>query len=170
MNRPLALLLLLLSGCRPAAEEALFTAVPVESFSESATGPALREPPEGAVAVGAETFRYAAGAEEAARAGRERVNPFAPTAANLERGRKVYTAFCAVCHGEAGVGDGPVVPPMPRPPSLGSTRARELPDGQLFHVITFGQGRMAPHGPQLAPEDRWKAALRVRELQPAAEQ
>ena len=43
-----------------------------------------------------------------------------------------------------------------KPPSLLDERARALPDGHIFHIITMGRGLMASHGSQVTPEDRWK--------------
>jgi mono/diheme cytochrome c family protein len=40
-----------------------------------------------------------------------------------------------------------------------------MPDGQMFHVLTYGQGRMPPVATQLASDDRWRAILHVRQLQ-----
>jgi hypothetical protein len=51
------------------------------------------------------------------------------------------------------------------PPSLKAERAVQMRDGQLFHVITRGQGNMASYAVQVRPEDRWKAILHVRALQ-----
>src|ERR1019366_4166136 len=44
-------------------------------------------------------------------------------------------------------------------------RAIQMPDGQMFHVLTCGQGRMPSVAPQLSPEDRWCSILYVRQLQ-----
>ncbi len=66
------------------------------------------------------------------------------------------TRYCSHCHGAGGLGDGLVTARFPRPPSLLAEHARGLPDGQLFHIITHGQGLMPAHGSQVAPEDRWK--------------
>jgi hypothetical protein len=41
-------------------------------------------------------------------------------------------------------------------------------DGQMFHVLTKGQGNMPSYAVQVAPEDRWKAILHVRTLQKGA--
>ena len=57
---------------------------------------------------------------------------------------------------------------FPTPPSLVAPKARELPDGRIFHIATFGQGNMPSHAAQIEPEDRWKAVMWVRQLQAAA--
>lgn len=123
--------------------------------------------PAGTVVRGRMPFRYDATPEEAARAGRDERNPFdAADAASLARGAEVYMRFCTPCHGADGGGEGPAVRRgMTRPPSLLADRARQLPDGHLFHIVTLGQGNMAPHGAQVGADDRWRAILHVRALQ-----
>jgi mono/diheme cytochrome c family protein len=85
---------------------------------------------------------------------------------HLHRGRVVFENFCQVCHGPFGLGDGPVTQGgFPPPPSLLAERAVRMPEGQMFHVLTYGQGRMPTVAPQLSREDRWCAILHVRQLQ-----
>ncbi len=96
-------------------------------------------------------------------------NPFAADGTALARGAAVFANYCALCHGGTGLGDGPVTKSgFPAPPSLLGDSARRMPDGRIFHIITFGQGNMPGHAAQIPREDRWKAALHVRELQKAA--
>jgi mono/diheme cytochrome c family protein len=126
--------------------------------------------PEGVVVRGATAFRYAATPEDAERAGRELSNPFpADDAAALARGALVFARFCIVCHGADGEGGGLAVQRgMLPPPSLKAERAIKMLDGQMFHVLTKGQGNMPSYAVQVAPEDRWKAILHVRTLQKGA--
>ena len=123
--------------------------------------------PEGVVVRGMSAFRYAATPEDAERAGRELTNPFAADdAAARERGALVFARFCTPCHGADGEGQGLAVQRgMLPPPSLKAERAVKMRDGQMFHVVTKGQGNMASYAVQVAPEDRWKAILHVRSLQ-----
>jgi hypothetical protein len=125
--------------------------------------------PDGVVLRGAQPFRYAATPEEAGRAGRELANPFrADDAAARERGALVYARFCTPCHGADGEGHGAAVQRgVPPPPSLRAERALKMKDGQMFHVVTRGQGGMGAYAVQVAEEDRWKAILHVRGLQGA---
>jgi mono/diheme cytochrome c family protein len=154
----------------------------VEFFPDMVRGPAVQSQtdgvattdgfsdialPEGVVVRGTSPFHYGATPEEAERAGRELTSPFsADDAAARERGAVVYARFCVVCHGADGEGKGTaVVRGMLPPPSLKAERAVQMRDGQLFHVITRGQGNMASYAVQVRPEDRWKAILHVRALQ-----
>ena len=130
-----------------------------------ARGQTLQLPPEGSVPMEGAPFPYGPGPEDALRAGRELRSPIEPTAANRKRGRKVYETVCIVCHGPQGQGDGPIIGRFPNPPSLLAARARGLPDGQVFHIISRGQGIMPSHAAQVLPDDRWRAILYLRQLQ-----
>ena len=43
-----------------------------------------------------------------------------------------------------------------------------MKDGQLFHILTYGQNNMPSYASQLSRDDRWNAILYVRTLQRAA--
>lgn len=165
------------AGCRGRADRPGFAVLPDmlesaawESYDPDPTAevpaPAAL-PPEGTVAMGSAAFPYGSGEAEALRAGRELSNPYAASAEPIARGRIVYERTCFVCHGASGDGDGPVIGLFPNPPSLHAERARQLPDGQIFHIITRGQGVMPSHALQVLPDDRWRVILYVRQLQRA---
>jgi mono/diheme cytochrome c family protein len=122
-------------------------------------------PVPGTIPKGYQPFHYSSGEEEAARAGRELINPFKPTPDNLTRGQQVYTNYCAVCHGNTGAGDGPIIPKYPNPPSYMTEKSKELPDGSMFHIVTKGRNNMPSHAAQVRAEDRWKVLLFIRKLQ-----
>lgn len=150
-------------------------------------GKTLQLPPEGTVARGYLPLGYGPSPEEAKRAGRELVNPFAPigaeytdddeglaakaaddavNSANLARGAHTFQNFCQVCHGPDGMGDGAITQRgFPPPVSLHAEQALKLKDGQMFHILAFGQKNMPPYASQLSRDDRWKAILYVRDLQ-----
>jgi mono/diheme cytochrome c family protein len=90
-----------------------------------------------------------------------------------ERGAFVFTNYCQTCHGPEGKGDGPMVKQMvgrgvPPPAALTADKAVQMKDGELFHIITFGQRNMPSQESQLSREDRWKVILHVRSLQQKA--
>lgn len=147
--------------------------VPYDTFSPNpnfADHKTLREPVPGTVVRGYMPLHYAATPADALRAGQELVSPISnndPRA--LSRGAVVYTNFCEPCHGPAGKGDGIVAQRgFPAPPSLLAPRARKLPDGQIFHILTFGQNTMPSYASQIERADRWAAIAWVRSLQLAA--
>jgi mono/diheme cytochrome c family protein len=129
-------------------------------------GSTLQPPPAGTIARGAMPLHFTTSPEDALRAGATLKNPLQADVAALERGAFVYQNFCQTCHGPGGSGNGPV--PMrgfPAPPSLLAERALRMADGQMFHVVTYGQGNMASYAGQLSRDDRWKVVAFIRELQ-----
>jgi mono/diheme cytochrome c family protein len=132
----------------------------------SKDGAAARIPPEGTVPRGFAPYHYAVNEND--KAGKELHNPLARTKMNVERGQKIFNTYCIVCHGPKGNGEGYVVPPFPRPPSLLSDKVVNWKDGNIFHVITKGQNLMPSYATQIKAEDRWAVIHYVRALQRAA--
>jgi mono/diheme cytochrome c family protein len=122
-------------------------------------------PVRGTIPRGFQPLHYVNTVADAERAGRELRFPHPPGAADVDRGKPLYETYCAVCHGAAGDGDGPLVPLIPNPPAYSSERVRAMPAGRLFHVITFGSGRMPAYASQVRPADRWSIVAYVQTLQ-----
>ena len=98
-------------------------------------------------------------------AGRVLVNPLDSTAEVVAEGKVLFTTYCATCHGENGLGDGLVGKIFMGVPAYNVGRVKELPEGQIFHTITFGRGRMMSHASQVSADERWKIARYVHVLQ-----
>ncbi len=134
------------------------------------TGPdhAARNPiPPGTIARGFEPLEYRATPEDALRAGRELHNPVSDSAAvALERGAFVYATMCQPCHGTNGLGDGVVAKRgFPPPPSLFADNAMKMKEGQMYHIVTFGQRNMPSLASQVPRQDRWNVIAYLRSLQ-----
>ncbi len=71
------------------------------------------------------------------------------------------------CHGESGQGDGGTVTNggFPPPPAYNGGALKNLPEGKMFHSITYGKGMMGSHASQLTKEERWKIIQYVKVLQ-----
>jgi mono/diheme cytochrome c family protein len=129
-----------------------------------------RPPVEGALPHDYVPYRLTGNDDAAAqRAGAALTNPVPVTMDNLQRGRKIYHIYCITCHGEFGLGNGPVVGPnrFPAPPSLHTETARNFRDGYIFHLITRGRGNMPAYADQIETLDRWNVIHYVRALQRA---
>lgn len=92
-------------------------------------------------------------------------NPLDSTSAVLQEGMLLYTNFCSHCHGGAGQGDGLVGKVYLGVPAYNKGTYRDMTEGHIFHVITYGKGRMYPHGSQIDILDRWKIVRYVQTLQ-----
>lgn len=99
------------------------------------------------------------------KAGVELVNPIALNDAALEQGKKTYDIFCAVCHGATGDGQGTIVQSGAYPPVPAySERLKGMPEGKMFHSITYGRNLMGSYSAQVSVEDRWKVILYIQKL------
>lgn len=82
------------------------------------------------------------------------------------RGAERYDIYCALCHGAEGDGEGMLFTRAGvTSADLRIPRLREMPDGQLFDVISNGLGLMPPYRAQIPPADRWAIVAYVRQLQ-----
>jgi mono/diheme cytochrome c family protein len=120
---------------------------------------APRPEPEGSVPLGGEVRR--AGRDETAGL----ANPVPATPASLERGRAIFAARCAPCHGLDGHGHGPVSRFFPQPADLAYEKVRARSDGFIFGTITYGGEAMPPAREGLDERDRWDVVNHVRSLQ-----
>lgn len=89
-------------------------------------------------------------------------NPLPANEEIVAQGKTLYMNFCQHCHGQQGKGDGKVSAMYPGVPRQ---YKKTLTEGTIFHVITFGQGKMWPHGSQISPINRWKIVRFVQTLQ-----
>ena len=92
--------------------------------------------------------------------------PVAVDEALVERGRQRYGIYCQPCHDARGDGKGILFQRGNVPTaSLHQERIVNFPDGQLFDVITNGQGLMAGYRWPVPPADRWAIVAYVREIE-----
>ena len=144
---------------------------PNENFVDGRTS---QPPVPGTVARGEMPFdHFEATPEGAQLAGERLMNPLEPASeefrASAERGSAAYRVFCTACHGGGGVGDGLVSQRgFPPPPSLLAGKSLQMKDGQLFHILTYGQGSMPPFAVQLSPDLRWDVVNYIRSIQQQA--
>ena len=137
-------------------------------------GRTLQAPVVGSVARGTQLFHFQPTPQDAIRAGQRLQNPFDLAAPNgraaAGRGQVVFQTFCNPCHGSDGSGNGLVAQRgFPPPPSLLTGKSRQIKDGQLFHILTMGQGSMPEFAAQLSPRRRWEVIAYLRQLQQAVE-
>ena len=99
-------------------------------------------------------------------AGKDLKNPLEKTDANLAEGKRVFENMCSHCHGMEGKGDGTIIAngKFPPPPSY-SGQLKDLPEGKMFHSITFGKNLMGSHASQLNQKQRWQVIMYVQTLQ-----
>lgn len=91
-------------------------------------------------------------------------NPTPVSDSSLANGRRHYQINCAVCHGAAGAGDGPVITYGLPAPSLVTDIAKNRSDGYVYGVIRNGRGLMPPYN-RIEDMDRWDVVNYLRGLQ-----
>lgn len=124
-------------------------------------------PVEGTIPRGFMPYPYANDTAGYAAAGRELKNPIALTPEVLKDAEELYGKFCVHCHGATGGGDGPVALKLPGAPPAYSGALKNLPEGKIFHTMTYGKGLMGSHASQLTQDERWKLVHYVQKLQHA---
>jgi mono/diheme cytochrome c family protein len=126
----------------------------------------MRVPPEGTQPQGFVPYKYAADLEGA----KGNKNPFAGQLDEdaLKVGVKYYTIHCTLCHGANGEGGekSSIGEKMAlKPPALTSNKIKGWTDGQIYHVITVGQGMMGPYAAHIPEKYRWQVVNYIRSLQ-----
>ena len=90
-------------------------------------------------------------------------SPLDTTSLDVEKGKELYNIYCAICHGEKGDGKGNLVK---REKFLGvpNYKDREITEGSIYFVITYGLNSMGSHANQLSQEERWQVTDYVLKL------
>lgn len=144
----------------------MYESVAYETYSESTAfknGKEGQLPAEHSVPRGFEPYEYENTTEglEAAKANLK--SPLTEAERATEKGKELFAIYCGVCHGDKGDGKGNLVK---REKFLGvpSYADRELTEGGIFHVITYGLNSMGSHANQLSQHERWLVADYVLKL------
>ncbi len=141
----------------------MYESVGYETYAESEAfngknqlkGQTAQEPPKGSIKRGFEIYEF-----ENSTAGYElaKANLISPidsiTEKEASKGKELYGIYCAICHGDTGNGKGKLVE---REKFLGvpSYADRQITEGSVFHVITYGLNSMGSHANQLSQHERW---------------
>ena len=142
-------------------------AIKAQEYDESSPNHSgMRVPPEGTQPVGFKPYRYAKDAVGAAKNPNPLAGDFSEAA--LKTGLKYYTTNCALCHGDHAEGGEKLSIGQKmalKPPLLTSDKIRGWTDGQIYHVISVGQGMMGPYASHIPQRYRWQVVNYVRTLQ-----
>jgi hypothetical protein len=85
----------------------------------------------------------------------------------MARGQQRFQINCSPCHGATAEGTGITkkIGAMAVVANLHDKRIVELPDGEIFYVITNGRNLMGSYGANVTVEDRWAIVAYLRALQ-----
>jgi mono/diheme cytochrome c family protein len=125
-------------------------------------------PAEHSVPRGYSPYEYDNSTEGLALAKEQLTSPYEITEENLTVGNKLFTIYCAVCHGDKGDGKGILAT---REKFLGipsfADPGRNIVLGGIYHVETYGLNAMGSYASQVNQKERWQIAMHVMDLKAA---
>ncbi|MBN9350016.1 MAG: c-type cytochrome [Chitinophagaceae bacterium] len=95
-------------------------------------------------------------------------NPLPPlTPAQAKEAERLFNINCAICHGEKMDAQGPLSAggKVPAVANLTLKQYVDMPEGTMFHSVTYGKGNMGSYAPQLTREERWMIVSYVKSKQ-----
>lgn len=95
-------------------------------------------------------------------------NPLPPiTADQLKEAERLFNINCAICHGAKMDAQGPLstTGKVPAVANLTTALYVAMPEGTMFHSITYGKNNMGSYAPQLSREQRWRIVQYVKAVQ-----
>jgi mono/diheme cytochrome c family protein len=101
-------------------------------------------------------------------------NPVPADDTSLARGEQLFVTHCQMCHGEEGVGNGPISNFLvkKKPADLTSDLVQSKDDGTLFLIISNGSGSgyMPALNENFSVRERWDLVNFIRTFKPAQDQ
>jgi len=94
--------------------------------------------------------------------------------AEMTEAERLFLINCAICHGPALNGNGPLYKdgtgPFAAKPAVlvGDPKIEALPEGTLYHVMTYGKNLMGSYASQLDRKQRWMVAQYIKMKQQSA--
>lgn len=129
-------------------------------------GSAMRQPVPGTIAIGSLREDTAFFTGKGADGQFVATIPVTANDALLERGRQRYTIYCLPCHDARGDGKGILFQRGNVPTAtFHQEKILKYTDGQIFDIMTNGQGLMPAYKWPIPPEDRWAIVAYIRGLQ-----
>lgn len=133
-------------------------------------GQEAKLPAEGSIPRGWSPYDYENTPEGKAKATAELKNPLELSEDNLGAGNRLYTIYCAVCHGDTGDGKGILAT---REKFLGipsyADAGRNITEGDVYHVQMYGINSMGSYVSQTNEEERWQITQHVMNLKATLE-
>ena len=144
----------------------MYQSVGYETYAESAAfknGKEAQLPAPGSVKRGFVPYEYANSPAGYDSAKLNSKSPLDSLSNDTEKAKELYDIYCAICHGEKGNGKGYLVE---REKILGvpSYADREITEGSIYHITTYGINSMGAYSNQLNQKERWMVASYVMKL------
>jgi len=97
-------------------------------------------------------------------------SPLAPGLADLKNAERLYLINCGICHGSKLDGNGPLFkdgngPYTAAPKNFMDAAMKAMPEGTMFHSVTYGKGQMGSYASQLNTKQRWEVIAYIKSKQ-----
>lgn len=97
-------------------------------------------------------------------------NPLEVAAIDMKEAERLYLVNCAICHGAKLDGNGPLWKdgggPFPAAPrNFMDPVMKAMPEGTMFHSVTYGRNQMGSYASQLSTKQRWMVIAYVKNKQ-----
>jgi mono/diheme cytochrome c family protein len=91
-------------------------------------------------------------------------------AVNMKEAERLYLVNCGICHGAKLDGNGPLWkdgngPFTAAPKNLLGDDMKKMPEGTMFHSVTYGKGAMGSYASQLNTRQRWQVIAYIKAKQ-----
>jgi mono/diheme cytochrome c family protein len=97
-------------------------------------------------------------------------NPLNAASVDLKEAERLYLVNCGICHGAKLDGNGPLYnggngPYTAAPRNFMDAAMKAMPEGTMFHSVTYGKGAMGAYSSQLSSKQRWEVVAYVKSKQ-----
>ena len=97
-------------------------------------------------------------------------NPLAQGSVDMKEAERLYLVNCGICHGTKLDGMGPLFgggngPYTAAPKNFMDAAMKAMPEGTMFHSVTYGKGQMGSYASQLNTKQRWEVIAYIKSKQ-----
>ncbi len=98
-------------------------------------------------------------------------NPLDPATIDMKEAERLYLVNCGICHGTKLDGNGPLYNdgngPFKAAPKkfIGDALMEAMPEGTMFHSVTYGKGQMGSYASQMSTKQRWEVIAYIKAKQ-----
>jgi mono/diheme cytochrome c family protein len=100
-------------------------------------------------------------------------SPLTTESIDMKEAGRLYLVNCGICHGSKLDGNGPLYnggngPFTAAPKNFMDAEMIAMPEGRMFHSVTYGKGQMGSYASQLNTVQRWMIIAYVKSKQAGA--
>lgn len=97
-------------------------------------------------------------------------SPVATAEVDMKNAERLYLINCGICHGAKLDGNGPLYkggdgPYTAAPKNFMDAAMKVMPEGTMFHSVTYGKGQMGSYASQLNTKQRWEVIAYIKSKQ-----